>query len=110
MFGTIAGNQQRILPSWNNTDKYLFESYVVMSAIDVMQTKNGLATGRYIEANDMVYGKRPSATKLVAVHTASAWAIYELADYYPEERTIGLLAANLIQFAVVRHNYFVVEF
>ena len=107
--GTVAANQDRILPSWSNTDKYLLQSYIGMSAVDVWQTRKAMAAG-LSEANTGTYGKYPSATKLTVTHAAAAYLIYELADRYPESRTAGLVAVNIVQFVVIRRNYFVVRF
>ena len=108
--GTVAANQDRILPSWSNTDKYLLESYVAMSAIDVWQTRKCLDRVNCQEGNTTLYGSTPSATRLTVVHAAGGYLIYMLADSLQEGRTTMLVAVNLIQFAVVRSNYFIVGF
>lgn len=109
LIGTVAGNQKYVLPNWTTTDKRLMQSYIVMGAIDVMQTRHCLTLPNCSEANPLM-GSRPSSEKLVGYKLAGAGAIYWIADEVPEYRSGVLWAANAVQFVVVRRNYFELEF
>lgn len=94
--------------AWENQDKYLMTSFIVMQAIDIKQTDKALRDG-YVEANP-VYGEHPSVVKLVAYKTIGTGLIYWVVDNNETIRTESLICVNLIQFFVIKHNYFYVQF
>lgn len=92
---------------WENQDKYLMTSFIVMQAIDVKQTDQALRSGG-TELNP-IYGESPSIAKLVGYKAIGTGLIYMLATN-EASRTDVLVAANIVQFLAVRHNYFYVQF
>lgn len=93
---------------WENQDKYLMTSFIVMQAIDVKQTDKALRDGGR-ELNQG-YGDNPSVMKLVCYKTIATGLIYWLADMNEASRTEILVGANAVQFVAVGHNYFYVQF
>lgn len=89
---------------WNNTDKALMASLVVMDLVDIAQTRKCMKLPNCHEANPLL-GKHPSDTTLVASKALSLGAIYWLVDTYPQIRPYALVGANVLQFVVIRHNY-----
>lgn len=94
--------------AWENQDKYLMTSFIVMQAIDVKQTDKALRDGGR-ELNP-IYGSSPSVAQLVGYKAIGTGLVYWLADMNEPSRTEVLVAANLVQFLAVRHNYFYVQF
>lgn len=93
---------------WENQDKYLMTSFIAMQAIDVKQTDKVLRLGGS-ELNQ-VYGDRPSVAKLVGYKSIGTGLVYWIADSDKYSRTEVLVAANIVQFLAIRHNYFYVQF
>ena len=83
-------------------------SYIVMQAIDVKQTEKVLRQGG-TELNT-IYGSSPSIAELVGYKAIGTGLVYWLADANEASRTEVLIAANVVQFLAVRHNYFYVQF
>lgn len=110
VIGTTLGSQKYVLPSWYSVDKYLLQSYLSMSAIDVWRTRKCLTNANCVEGNAVTYNSYPSANRLAATHAAGGYVIYELADIYPQTRTSLLICVNVIQFLAVRKNYFTIQF
>ena len=94
--------------AWENQDKYLMTSYIVMQAIDIKQTDKALRQGG-IELNPM-YGSSHSVAELVGYKAIGTGLVYWLADVNESSRTEVLIGANIVQFLAVRHNYFYVQF
>lgn len=89
---------------WTIEEQNLFKLLVLGSALDYMQTKNGLKNG-YTEGNPF-YGSTPSPDRILITKGLSLGLIYYTADL-PETKSYrrkGLLLANGIQWGIVIHN------
>jgi hypothetical protein len=94
---------------WATTDKVLFGTYVVASAIDAGQTLQALdernpdGSRTFWELNP-VFGDYPSDKKMIGMKLAGATFLFLAADQFPKYRRQILLTAALIQVSIVAHN------
>lgn len=89
---------------WTIEEQSLFKLLILGSALDYMQTKNGLKNA-YKESNPF-YGSTPSSDRILITKGLSLGLIYYTADL-PESKSYrrkGLLLANGFQWTVVIHN------
>lgn len=94
--------------AWEDQDKYLMTSFIVMQAIDIKQTDKALRMGG-TELNPL-YGKNPSVLQMVGGKAVGTGLIYWLADVNEPNRTEVLIVVNIVQFLVLGHNYAYVQF
>ena len=89
---------------WNIEDQNLFKLLIFGSALDYMQTKNGLKNG-YTEGNPF-YGGAPSSDRMLIQKGLSLGVVYYMVDITESKRLRrkGLLIANGIQWGIVIHN------
>ena len=89
---------------WSIEDQNLFKLLIFGSALDYMQTKNGLKNG-YTEGNPL-YGSTPSSDRMLIQKSISLGVIYYVVDEHWSRsyRRSGLILANGIQWGIVIHN------
>lgn len=88
---------------WKTADQVLFGTYVVASAIDAVQTDQGIRSGRFVETNPL-FGDRPSTQRIVLTKFVIGAGVYWIADAFPVERRTLLWLVNAVQIGVVAHN------
>ena len=89
---------------WSQEDKDLFETFVILQAIDTHQTYTALRTGQFHESNP-IYGPDPHIEDLIIVKTLTTAFLYKALDNGNKvQRNRGLKWANAVQTAVVIHN------
>ena len=89
---------------WTIEEQSLFKLLVLGSALDYMQTKNGLKNG-YTEGNP-IYGYKPSSDRILITKGISLGVVYHMVNITESKRLRrkGLLIANGIQWGIVIHN------
>ena len=92
---------------WNTTDKNLYKSYVLATALDYMQSKENLGAN-YYEANPFL-PNHPSSERLLLQKIAASGIIYWAFDTMPDAETKrrGLYIVNGIQWGVVIRNEYI---
>ena len=101
---SVSHAEFRHFNDWTAAEKKRFLAYNTIAYIDYKQTREGLKTEGYIEANPL-FGKNPHRDKALAVQLAATGLIYYGIGYYPENKTNNvLLGAIIARTAVVIHN------
>ena len=88
---------------WSKTDAALFRSLSVLALTDVLQTRSALQDGA-VEQNPLL-GGHPDTGTLLVLKGIMLYVVGEVADGVPENRTLFLSLANVIQLSAVVHNY-----
>jgi len=89
---------------WSQEDQDLFETFVILQAIDTHQTYSALRTGKFQEGNPL-YGPNPHIEEIIlgkAITTAFLFSTFDKANKVQRNR--GLKWANAVQTAVIIHN------
>ena len=89
---------------WSQEDKDLFETFVILQAIDTHQTYTALRTGQFHESNPF-YGPHPHVEEIILGKVITTAFLYKALDNGNKvQRNRGLKWANAVQTAVIIHN------
>lgn len=91
---------------WARADKALFGAFLALQVVDGLQTYEVTKHPERWEETNSLYGKSPSAERIVAVKVLTSGLVYYMLDKSPSRgRRAALLILDGLYVGVVAHNH-----